>query len=87
VRKGTGPESPIRVCDLGLPTYASQHLFRHLALISRSRKAGLPGFAHSRVARPIRLLMFLCRTVYSSWMVGNLTLGLLPAYRSFVRNS
>jgi hypothetical protein len=49
VRNATGPESPVRACDVGLPTYASQHVFRHLALISPTRKAGLPAVAHTAV--------------------------------------
>jgi hypothetical protein len=82
VRNATGPESPVRACDVGLPTYASQHVFRHLALISPTRKAGLPAVAHSRVARPVRFLMFLCPTVYSSWMVGNWEVDFRLARRS-----
>jgi hypothetical protein len=49
VRNATGRESPVRTCDVGLPTYASQHVFGHLALISRTRKAGLPAVAHTAV--------------------------------------
>ncbi len=81
MRNARGPESPVRDCDVGLPTYRLTTC-EYLALISPTRKAGLPAVAHSRVARPVRFLMFLCPTVYSSWMVGNWEVDFRLARRS-----